>query len=139
MPGLGRPCGERRPQGGHREQVLSAQGWGGKHTRQHGAAVPSMENRPWRSLEAVSSLKATPGVCAPHRGEPTEGGVWRVSPPGGLAQGRGVIEVCQAHCTLRILRVTTTFFPMPRAFKINELKAEVANHLAVLEKRVECE
>lgn len=30
-----------------------------------------------------------------------------------------------------------SFFP--RAFKINELKAEVANHLAVLEKRVECE
>lgn len=29
-------------------------------------------------------------------------------------------------------------FP-PRAFKINELKAEVANHLAVLEKRVERE
>lgn len=27
----------------------------------------------------------------------------------------------------------------PRAFKINELKAEVANHLAMLEKRVECE
>lgn len=27
----------------------------------------------------------------------------------------------------------------PRAFKINELKAEVASHLAVLEKRVECE
>lgn len=33
------------------------------------------------------------------------------------------------------------FFPIlpPRAFKINELKAEVANHLAMLEKRVECE
>lgn len=31
-------------------------------------------------------------------------------------------------------------FPfIPRAFKINELKAEVANHLAVLEKRVERE
>lgn len=29
-------------------------------------------------------------------------------------------------------------FPL-RAFKINELKAEVANHLAVLEKRVERE
>ena len=30
-------------------------------------------------------------------------------------------------------------FFLPRAFKINELKAEVAHHLAVLEKRVECE
>uniref|UniRef100_H0XDY2 Phosphodiesterase n=1 Tax=Otolemur garnettii TaxID=30611 RepID=H0XDY2_OTOGA len=30
-------------------------------------------------------------------------------------------------------------FSSPRAFKINELKAEVANHLAVLEKRVELE
>lgn len=28
---------------------------------------------------------------------------------------------------------------VPRAFKINELKAEVASHLAVLEKRVERE
>ena len=139
MPGLGRPCGERRPRGGRPEQVLSAQGWRGKHTRLHGAAVPSMENRPWRSLEAVSSLKATPGVCAPHRGEPTEGGVQGVSPLGGLAQGRGAVEVCQAHCTLRILNHDLTFFPTPRAFKINELKAEVANHLAVLEKRVECE
>uniref|UniRef100_A0A8C0TUF5 Phosphodiesterase n=1 Tax=Canis lupus familiaris TaxID=9615 RepID=A0A8C0TUF5_CANLF len=98
-----------------------------------------MENRPWRSLEAVSSLKATPGVCAPHRGEPTEGGVQGVSPLGGLAQGRGAVEVCQAHCTLRILNHDLTFFPTPRAFKINELKAEVANHLAVLEKRVELE
>lgn len=30
------------------------------------------------------------------------------------------------------------FLLIPRAFKINELKAEVTNHLAALEKRVEC-
>lgn len=40
---------------------------------------------------------------------------------------------------LRMLRVTFWLVFLPRAFKVNELKAEVANHLAVLEKRVECE
>lgn len=67
------------------------------------------------------------------------------APPADLVPSPASLETSpQARTYKRLLDwvLCFIFFPLlfaPRAFKINELKAEVANHLAVLEKRVECE